>query len=44
MRIDTKVAFSVGRYEPFKWTITNYEPLRFEIQYGGGDKAGKNTR
>ncbi|CAI8043558.1 Cation-dependent mannose-6-phosphate receptor [Geodia barretti] len=44
VRTDTKAAYSVGRYNPFNWTITSFNPLAFEIVYGGGDKAGSDTR
>ena len=35
--MDRDAAFSLGRYVNFKWTVTQYDPLEFNIQYQGGD-------
>jgi hypothetical protein len=39
-------AFSLGRYQNFKWTVTNADPknLAFEVHYGGGDVAQGTAR
>ena len=46
IQLDNNNAFSLGRHDIFKWTVTNADPnnLAFELEYGGGDTAGNKTR
>ena len=35
--------YSLGTYTNFQWTITDFNPLEFMIQYDGGTEAHDTT-
>ena len=41
---DTLSKQSLGTYTNFNWTITEFDPLEFEIVYDGGTSAGTYER